>query len=340
MEKRIDGLDYLRGLMALTIMVYHYNAWLFTVSDSGSTLSRLGIYGVSTFYVISGLTLFLVYSDKLRFKNLHKYLIKRVFRIYPLLWISILMNIFLLNKVYETKKLVLNFSGAFGFVAPNEYISIGAWSIGNELVFYFIFPIIVFLSRKIKFGIWICFAISVIMGLFFAFYALDDMLPLNGQWEIYIHPMNQLFLFVGGILIGSLLKNYKNGPIGFMLLFAAILLFIYWPVSGDRILLITNLNRIVFAICAFLFTISFLLISNLKISILGPTLKILGQISYSIYLIHPIVFWYMAKFVNRMDMPLSYFGICALITLLLSLIIYYFIEKQFVILGKRIVNNS
>lgn len=340
MEKRIDGLDYLRGLMALGIMIYHYNAWIFGVSDSSSPLSRLGIYGVSTFYVLSGLTLFLVYSDKLNFKNLNKYFIKRVFRIYPLLWISILMSIFLLNKAYETKKLVLNFSGAFGFVAHNEYISAGAWSIGNELVFYVLFPLVVFLSRKIKFGIWISFAVSVIIGLFFAFYTLDDSQPLIDQWKIYIHPMNQLFLFVGGILIGSLWKGYKkNGLIGLALLLVSALLFIYWPVSGDRILLITDFNRIIFAICAFLFTTAFLLFPDLKVSIISPSLKILGQISYSIYLIHPIVFWYMAKFINRKDMQLGFFAISIVITILISLMVYYFIEKQFILLGKRIVDK-
>ena len=55
---RIQGLDYLRGLAAFGIMVFHYSSWTLGKFGANTLLSRIGIYGVSIFYVISGLTLF------------------------------------------------------------------------------------------------------------------------------------------------------------------------------------------------------------------------------------------------------------------------------------------
>ncbi|WP_431126086.1 acyltransferase family protein [Flagellimonas flava] len=339
MDKRIDNLDYLRGLMAIVIMIYHYNAWLYGALPSDSTLSRLGIYGVSAFYVLSGLTLFLVYSERLVVRNLPSYFLKRILRIYPLLWISILLNIFLLNKTYPTEKLWLNFTGAFGFVAPREYISTGAWSIGNELVFYVFFPLIVLLSRRFKYGIWLCFGVSVLVGYYFAFHMLDPEIPLGDQWDEYINPFNQLFLFVGGMFVAFFYNGYKNVKLGWSLFLLAILIFVIWPASGNRIALITENNRLVFSTVTILFTISFLIIPNRKIKFLSSILKVLGHISYSIYLIHPIVFWYLNRFLQKGEEPVKFFLISSLITLILSLLVYYLVESRFIRLGKSLVTN-
>jgi peptidoglycan/LPS O-acetylase OafA/YrhL len=49
---RIEGLDWLRGLMAIGIMSYHYFSWKFGAIELENPLGRLGIYGVSIFYVL------------------------------------------------------------------------------------------------------------------------------------------------------------------------------------------------------------------------------------------------------------------------------------------------
>lgn len=41
--KRIESLDYLRGLMALSIMVYHYTAWTLNGVPSEYLLGKLGV---------------------------------------------------------------------------------------------------------------------------------------------------------------------------------------------------------------------------------------------------------------------------------------------------------
>ena len=60
MKDRIESLDWLRGLMAVSIMIYHLTGGLFFTLDSSSVLGRLGVYGVSVFFVLSGLSMAVV----------------------------------------------------------------------------------------------------------------------------------------------------------------------------------------------------------------------------------------------------------------------------------------
>ena len=138
--------------MALGIMVYHYYTWTGFKFGAETLLGKIGIYGVSVFYVLSGLTLFIVYHEKLGIGNIRNYFIKRIFRIFPLLWLSIFLSVVFLNNQASFTILLLNLSGLFGFVAPDRYIAVASWSIGNELVFYAFFPLVILLSRKIRFA--------------------------------------------------------------------------------------------------------------------------------------------------------------------------------------------
>ena len=64
-QQRLHELDYLRGLAAVGIMAYHYSTWAFGAQEANSFLSRVGIYGVAIFYVLSGQALTYVYASTL-----------------------------------------------------------------------------------------------------------------------------------------------------------------------------------------------------------------------------------------------------------------------------------
>jgi exopolysaccharide production protein ExoZ len=59
--KRLESLDYLRGLMAVSVMAFHYVSWSFVKPGADSLLGKLGIYAVSIFYILSGVSLSFVY---------------------------------------------------------------------------------------------------------------------------------------------------------------------------------------------------------------------------------------------------------------------------------------
>lgn len=54
---RIDSLDWQRGLLAFAIMAYRLAFWEFHELDSSSIMDRFGIYGVSMFFFLSGLSM-------------------------------------------------------------------------------------------------------------------------------------------------------------------------------------------------------------------------------------------------------------------------------------------
>jgi len=45
----IESLDYLRGVMALSVMIYHLKSWNLYHPDASTLLGRLGIYAVAIF---------------------------------------------------------------------------------------------------------------------------------------------------------------------------------------------------------------------------------------------------------------------------------------------------
>src|SRR5262245_60491552 len=88
-QHRLYNLDYLRGLAAFGIMLYHYLTWTLGIFPADTIVGRVGIYGVSTFYVLSGLTLYYVYYGKMKpsAQDTAAFFKKRIFRIFPLLWL-------------------------------------------------------------------------------------------------------------------------------------------------------------------------------------------------------------------------------------------------------------
>lgn len=337
-KNRVQSLDYLRGLMAFGIMVYHFFLWTGSTLNAETFLGKTGIYGVSVFYVLSGLTLFIVYDKKLTAGNAGFYFIKRVFRIFPLLWLSIFLTLIVLGHKAGFSLLALNLTGLFGFVAPDKYIAVASWSIGNELVFYVLFPLVILLKSKTPYAIRIFFVAAALSGIYFAFIILSDHQLLRLQWKSYINPLNQVVLFSGGVLIGQLFSGKKiaayYGPV---LLMISVLVYIFYPVKGDQTALVTGFTRLVYVLLSFTITASFLL-TDFRIGKVGTfVFSRLGEASYSVYLLHPVVFHLLRTYVRIADHVL--FMMTGIITtLILSTIVYRFVETPFIKLGQGLIN--
>ena len=175
MGNRIKSLDFLRGMMAISIMIYHLTSWLFNRQDSSTLLGRLGVYGVSIFFILSGLTMAIVYSNYIKdAKTCVNFYIRRLFRILPLLWICSFATIIIRGKNPGLDVLILNLTASFGFVSPGTYIVTGAWSIGNEMVYYAMTPIIIHIFNKSKIYGNIITLITLALTIYFSFFILNS----------------------------------------------------------------------------------------------------------------------------------------------------------------------
>ncbi|MEJ8756033.1 acyltransferase [Pontibacter sp. H259] len=337
---RVTSLDYLRGLAALGILLYHFQSWTLGHMEAETFWGRIGLYGVAIFYVLSGLTLYHVYEARLQPNKagLTDFYLKRIFRLFPLLWLIMPVYLVILPELREWDRILLNFTGLFGFVAWDEPIGTGVWSIGNELVFYLFFPLFLFSARYSRALFAIVCLLIVGIGVYFAFYSIDDADPLAKHWRDYVNPFNQIFLFLGGVAIGYLTK-YKSLPAVplVILLVLAVLVFTYYPAAGNTIVLVTDWERFVFAgtCLAVCFAVYKLPVTLPRV--LHVPLHTLGEISYALYLLHPLVYK-LVKFVARQYgfAPWVTILVAIVITVIASQLVYRYYEQRFVKLGQKV----
>lgn len=345
MINRVQQLDYLRGLSALGIVIYHYSTWSSTINNSNNLLQRFGIYGVAIFYILSGITLYLVYNSKsFTFANLYSYAIKRFFRIMPLLWLAIFSTLIISSKKFSIYQIILNLSGIFGFIDPSAYIAGGSWSIGNEIVFYFIFPFLLYLSKRSTFISAIFFLAFFLIHITFSFHKIDPSLSFEENWSFYVNPLNQIFFFVAGVFLTKFLFNSKIPDIVYYLcLISAAIIFIFWKTSS-KTSLIYGYDRIMFSFASILICFSIL---KLNISFSGITNKFLiylGEVSYSIYLMHPIV-WYVNKWIYTSLFKSQFdFVVLSIVSILFTFIISHITYNKFEVFwinfSKRILKSK
>jgi peptidoglycan/LPS O-acetylase OafA/YrhL len=340
---RIHGLDHLRGLAALGIMIYHYSIWAHGPFGAGSILGRIGIYGVPVFYVLSGITLYTVYFERMgpTRDDLAQFFKRRFLRIFPLLWLVTGAAIVLSGKAPDLVDVALNVTGLFGFFSWDRTFSAGIWSIGNELVFYAMFPLIVLLIRSSRFMLGILTFIMLMLYILFAFHLLDASTPLVDQWKLYTNPLNQAFFFLGGVLVGHVLQAAKLGHWLIMaMLMASSVFFLFHQASGDLIVLVTGMNRVYFTLWSFFMSICFYKASFQLPAAIHRPLTLLGESSYSIYLLHPLV-WNMMAIAGGI---LSNEGLVVasgtrivasfMITLVISYVVHRYFETYFMNLGR------
>ena len=333
MIKRIYGLDYLRGLCALLIAVYHLLKWSNIHVTQTSLISKIGIYGVAIFFALSGYALHHVYGNiTFNLEKIKDFFKKRFVRIFPLLWVVITITLIVTNKQFSLFEVLINYTGTFSFIRPDAYIAGGSWSIGVELVFYLIFPLLVILIRS-KYLRWITFLILLSILCYFAFFLLNSKDPIINNWALYVNPLNQVLFFYSGMLL-SIFKTKM--PAFLVLTGIIILLFSMYliEVIDTQSEIITGFNRVIYFVLSLGLVWLFASLEILKNKV-HDSLVFLGDISYSLYLIHPIVYGIINKITNLLDYEnvIIILPVKIILSLILSSLSYRFIEKK----GKNVL---
>lgn len=338
--KRYESLDWLRGLMAFAIMIYHLVGWTLFHPESGSLLGNFGIYGVSIFFVLSGLSMAIVYNHFIKdFQSALVFFLRRLFRLLPLLCVTIVVIsglTFLGRGEIDLYKIFLNVTLLFGFIAPGEYINTGAWSIGNEVFYYAFTPFLIALYAKNKHLGNIAVFITVLIGVYFAYFALNESQTLAEQWQTYINPFNNFFLYTCGLALYYNFHEINLSKVAPFLIVVSLIVFVFFPVSGDQINIITGTNRVIFTLAAILLTLGFY---KLEIDLpqwFSKPFANLGEATYGVYLLHPIVFLFANKLVSN---PIASIILTTIVTIIAANISYRLYEKPFIKLGKKVTEN-
>lgn len=334
--QRLYSLDYLRGFAALSILAYHFHLWETPsyIPQADSFLDRMGLYGVALFYILSGYTLARVYDSVNWQKQISwiQFFKKRLFRILPLLILVSLASALVSRKSYDLMQWFLNLTGLFGYFDRDAYIATGAWSIGNELVFYGLFPFLMFLAKgkgqSIVIGIWL------LLWLLIPYFYLRETVSLPKQWNLYIHPLYQALFFMGGIVLSIVPR--PSAQLQSASVFVGLVVFIFFPVWGGHIDLVVDTPKVILSSACLLVVFGATSLPPVSWKLIHWVLKTLGDWSYGIYLWHPLVYIGVNWFVkSHFQVPVEgKLGIFLSLVLLVSGASYHGFEKHWVRWGK------
>lgn len=350
LSDRLESLDWLRGLVALSIMLYHFGSW----HDAAHPIGRLGIYGVSIFFILSGLTIAIAYDGFIcDIRTSVRFFIRRLFRIWPLLWLAVALvaiPTYFTGKgpyggePYGVLQIFLNITTLAGFDEAYGYINTGAWSIGNEMVYYFFTPIfIVIYHWKKSVGNFVTL-LSALIGAYFAFFILSPETMLADQFSTYANPFNNLFLYCSGLAVYYNFRNLKvSHQWHWPFLLLALTLFFIYPASGDQINIAASYNRIAMSVISIAVVLAFYKCAPALPRQVSGVLVRLGAATYGVYLLHPIIAWYVASGFNLLEQYLAIQKIKYIRTLLsipltigVALLTYRYLEAPLIALGKRL----
>jgi peptidoglycan/LPS O-acetylase OafA/YrhL len=139
---RIAGFDLLRGICALSVVIYHG-----MLTGKLGQVTNLGTYPVYIFFVLSGASMYVAYADKFaRGYSVARFLALRLIRLMPLyvaalvVWLAIEFA----RNGFSLRELGLGYLNVFflfGLGNPGSTSQVvGGWSLGIEFVFYLLFP--------------------------------------------------------------------------------------------------------------------------------------------------------------------------------------------------------
>ncbi|MGE6593811.1 acyltransferase family protein [Bacillus mycoides] len=353
MSKRINELDSIRGLAAITVVFGHFCLMLPSLPNS-IKLSPLrflwaGGEAVIIFFVLSGFVLSMaLYHSK---TNYWGYLIKRFVRIYIpyYFWIFITFALFILFSPYEvtglrdwfydkwqgpiTKLDIMNHFVLLNNFFTDNYNPV-IWSLAQEMRISIVFPLLFLLFYKQSWKKTILFAMS--FSLISIFLNMLHIGKAEGFYNGYADTLHFTSMFMVGMLLfkhqeelAHLYRNMKNLKRN-LLITLGIFLYVY----STGILLISRSDT------AFLLKdwgvvigVSILIImamNNLKVkAILNKSVFVyLGEISYSIYLCHFPIMMVLFKLLYAKIPILFLLILCITMTILFSIVSYHLIEKK------------
>ena len=313
-----------------------------------------GARGVQLFYIISAFTIFLSYSRRDEFEK-HvdlNFFIRRFFRIAPMYYVAI--GYYLLQNGIEMEHPYGPILSNFLFLHSlhpfwiSTIVPVG-WSVSVEVFFYCMIPFLFKKIKNINYAI-VFFIVSLVFSSILNKYMLASSIlkgEINSEWFVIFYFPYHLPVFACGIILYFLICQPRQSlNINPSLLFLVALLFLGDLATEKRLFMATFTNHILFSIAFVLLT--YALSKRAFTIVVNPVTRYLGKISYSLYLVHMGVLYWIEKlnlstitaqnsqtatvveFVMR-------FVLLSVGSVLLATLFYHVVEVPFQKLGKRLI---
>jgi peptidoglycan/LPS O-acetylase OafA/YrhL len=268
----------------------------------------IGKLGVVLFFVLSGfLITYLLLAEEYFFKNIsiRKFYMRRILRIWPLYFLIIFLAFFVLpnidiftfpgygkDVIYSNLLLKLFLYVIF---FPNLVLTLlgivpyasHTWSIGTEEQYYLVWPIILKYFKKYR--------IILMLFIILSYLALDkilsthysDILPYKNVVKAFWSSFNIDCMAIGGIYAillfqkSKILKLLQNNIVFYLTL----ILVVFLMLKG---VYIPYIQYEFYSVLFGIIILNFATNEKIQISLENRVLNYLGNISYGLYMYHPI----------------------------------------------------
>lgn len=345
---RLERITALRGVAAVIVVLYHVRQ--IALRDLGGAYGfgwfGFGHAGVDLFFVLSGFIIYHVHAGDIgHAARVAPFAEKRLARVYPIYWLVTLV-VLLLAALAPGSMSAAKFSPAFIVKSLTLWPIDGrlpiippAWTLSHEIKFYAVFALAIALRR----ALFLPLLAALLAGtavMYVAYLQMPAGLPRpvgNFYVDFLFSPYN--LHFAAGVLLGYLLAA-RRVRWGRAALLAGVALFAA-AAWGD----VTGSLRLAYLIPSYGLA-SVLVVGGLAALDLdtpraaGPLLRVLGEASYSIYLVHLAVIVVCARLILRLG-PLSAQQISAalvltaVVSVLAGIVLHRLVERPLLRYSRR-----
>jgi len=344
----------LRGIAALSVVAHHAQSiWGERIVTPPLTDVPLNLsFGVDIFFVLSGFVMVLSSQNLIpRPEGWREFMRRRLLRIVPLYWLVTLIKLAILFvvpvMVSRASPSILNIACSFLFIPSfNELGEIrpvvsDGWTLNFEMMFYLLFAAALFLRISIfKF---MTAAMAVLCGLA----ALR-----TSSWPGFTGGANLIVVdFLFGMAIAALIKRgcRLSAPAGLLLILASLAIIL--GVNLGPTLTLSNtvdtqlLRLAVWGLPSALIVFSAVAAEANFSKYLPKWCLLIGDASYSIYLIHPFILPPLAMVLVKFHVPPAFILPLLLVaglavSTVVGILVHRFIELPMVDWCKKIIRPA
>jgi peptidoglycan/LPS O-acetylase OafA/YrhL len=335
------GLDTLRGIGILWIICCHY--------FSSINFFRFGWISLEVFFTLSGFLITKVLLHSLKsphfFKNFYSRRALRIFPIYYLFLVVIILGIFIFSNPNSFLYLKINFPYYFIYIQnflfvfkglePENYLS-HLWSLAMEEQFYLLWPLLVYFIRiELKLR---KLLVSVIIAVFI--FRIWVWWNWGERFEVYhCNTFTRIDTIAFGCLLGSGFSYTQlSKSLRILILLVCISIFPIGIILYDNYFF-TNPLFCTFGYSAIslltIFFLEYFIKEEGKFTFLKTNFLInfLGKISYGMYLFHIPIFFILSSRSGFSNLANGLISIC--LTFIIAALSYHLYEIRFLRLKKN-----
>jgi len=313
MKQRIEELDGLRGIAAVSVVLFHYFTrydQIYSHEHLPDGLFAYGNYGVHLFFIISG---FVIFWSLINIKKPLDFVVSRFSRLYPVYWAAMALT-FLCVSTIGLPGREASVSAFFGnFLMFHSYFHIPNvdgvyWTLSVELTFYL--WMLIFFSFKILKRIDIIALLALSISALYHFKVIElsnlmiDLLII--RWSVF---------FIIGI---CLFKFYQKKASFLTMMNFVLSIGLIYRIHG----------QVSFMICSGIILVLYLGTNGYLPFLKNRLLLFLGAISYSLYLIHQNIGYIIINKGYQYDIhPLISIFFSIIFAILLAFLLNRYVEK-------------